>query len=205
MRAVASHPDVSDPFVYFNDDFYVLRPVDGPPACHRGPLEALLGPEKARRRLGGSSYRGGRRDTARLLAELGIEDPLAYDALHLPMVFGKAKLAEALELGSGVPALHYRTLYGNLAGRPGIQHANVKISDRATVPKAEWDFVSTNTRAFEGGRVGVIIRDLFPDPSPYEDPSYEPDQPRDLRRARRDRLRRRQPRDRRRAGARVPQ
>lgn len=196
ITAACTHPEVSEEFVYFNDDFYVIRPTSEVPTLHRGPIEPLL--DKRRRRRSGASYNGGRADTFRLLHQLGYPDPIAYEPIHVPMRFTKSRLLETLEVGKSVPALHYRTLYGNQWSAGGTVHANVKVSDTAKgFPKGS-AFVSTNTRSFERGEVGRLIRNLFPDPSPYEDPNV-PHQPVPVRNARRGRLRRVQPRRNRRA------
>lgn len=195
IRAACLHPEVSEEFVYFNDDFFVLKPIESMPTYHRGPLRAFL--PTMRRRTTRATYTGGRIDTARLIAELGITDPLAYEPIHVPMRFEKAKLLTTLDTGAHLPALHYRTLYGNQWAVGGELHSNVKIAN--TRKRIRHAFVSTNSRSF-GGPVGAEIRALFPDPSPYEVP-HVPHQPGAVRDARRDRVRRVQPRRRRRATA----
>ena len=169
VKAACLHPEVSEDFIYFNDDFFVIRPIEEVPVVHRGPLADLLGTDHRRLKMKRpESYRGGRRDTYRLLRELGHEAPLAYEPLHIPMRFNKRLLLETLRVGEQVPALHYRTLYGNLNAVGGEFHPNVKISDRKALPRDGWAFVSTNEKSFASGKVGQMIRRLLPDPSPYE-------------------------------------
>ncbi len=201
IKAACLHPEVAEEFVYFNDDFFVLRPIDAMPVYHRGPLRPLV--DLQRRKRVGESYAGGRAGTYRLLASLGYANPIAYEPIHVPMPFQKAKLLETLGAGADVPALHYRTLYGNQHAIGGQPYPNVKISDTQKRPSQDWGFVSTSARSFDRGRVGQMLRALFPDPSPYEDPN-EPYQHQPVRRAGRNRVRRVQPRNRRRAGAGVP-
>lgn len=187
ITAACTHPEVSEEFVYFNDDFYVIAPIDQVPILHRGPIAPLL--DKRRLRKSGPSYNGGRADTFRLLHRLGHPEPIAYEPIHTPCRFEKSKLLEVLELGKDVPALQYRTVYGNHFGIGGSVHANVKVSDTAKgFPKGS-AFVSTNERSFERGEVGRLIRSMFPDPSPYEDPNV-PHQSVPVRNARRGRVRR---------------
>ena len=167
IRAACLHPEVSEEFVYFNDDFFVIRPIEQVPVVQRGPLAPMLRPNH-RRKPKSLGYNGGRRETFQLLQELGYRDPIAYEPLHTPMRFEKAKLLEALDIGAKVPALHYRTLYGNLNAIGGTPHRNVKLSNRMALPEPDWAFVSTNEKSFERGKVGQMLRKRFPDPSPYE-------------------------------------
>ena len=167
LKAACLHPEVSEEFVYFNDDFFVIRPIEEVPVAQRGPLADLLKPTH-RRKPKAESYGGGRADTYRLLTELGFSAPVAYEPLHVPMRFRKTLMLEALRVGENVPALHYRTLYGNLHAIGGERYPNVKLSDRKALPREEWAFVSTNERTFERGKVGQMLRKRFPDPSPYE-------------------------------------
>jgi hypothetical protein len=170
MRAACEHPEVSAEFVYFNDDFFVLQPLAEVPVLHRGPLNRMLqlSHPRRRRRRPMANYRGGREATAQLLAELGFTEPLAYEPLHTPMPVSKAGMRQALIAGQRLPALHYRTLYGNLTGIGGRESINHKIADMHRRPERDWLFVSTDDRAFEGGAVGKLLHQRFPDPSPYE-------------------------------------
>lgn len=167
VLAACLHPEVSAEFVYFNDDFHVLKPVETMPMYHRGPLAPFLREGRAKRKPNQVSYRGGRADTARLLTRLGFTDPLAYEPIHVPMRFEKAKMLETLETGKDVPALQYRTLYGNQWGVGGEMYPNVKVSDPRRLGRSGLGFISTNSKSF-GGRVGRMLREMFPDPSPYE-------------------------------------
>lgn len=173
LRAACQHPEVSSEFVYMNDDFYVLQQLEVVPMYHRGPLSAFLQKfterqRKLRRRHRSVQYSGGREDTAELMQELGVAEPLAYEPLHTPMVMAKEGMLEALQRGARVPALHYRTLYGNLAQVGGALATNHKISDTARKPDPDWLFLSTDKRSFERGVAGRIVRERFATPSPYE-------------------------------------
>lgn len=162
VKAACLHPGVSEEFVYFNDDFFVLRPIDAIPVLHRGPMR-VVGMKRKRQ----ASYRVGAADTYRLLLRLGAPEPIAYEPIHVPMRFEKSKLLETLETGRDVPALWYRTLYGNQWSVGGTEHPNVKVS-RREAPDTDLAFLSTNSRSFRLGKAGALVRRLFPDPSPYE-------------------------------------
>lgn len=163
LKAACLHPEISEEFVYFNDDFFVMKPIDTMPAYHRGPMK-VLGDGRRRRTV---SYRGGAADTFRLLQRLGHTDPIAYEPIHVPMRFERRKMLETLETGADIPALWYRTLYGNQWAVGGDEHPNVKISTRRRLPDPELVFLSTGVKSW-AGRTGRYIRRMFPDPSPYE-------------------------------------
>ena len=161
LLAACRHLDVSAEFAYFNDDFFAVTPAEDIPVRHRGPVGDVLAA------VPHSHYRMGAIATARLLREHGVDRPLSYE-LHMPMRVDKARMAKAIELGRSIPALHKRTLYGNLAGAGGEQVPDCKIHDRHTriPPGAVW--ASTTDESFACGAAGAQIRALFPEPCRYE-------------------------------------
>lgn len=162
LLAACTHPDVSEEFAYFNDDFFALTPVTGIPAMHRGRVADVVAATLH------SPYRLGAIATARLLRQrYGVRDPLSYE-LHLPMPVRKDGMIAAIEAGKDLPVLHKRTAYGNLVRLGGEQVPDCKIKDLHTgIPDgATW--VSTTDRSFARGQVGVDIRARFPDPCRYE-------------------------------------
>jgi len=177
MRAACEHPDVSDPFALFNDDFYVMRPVAEVPVLHRGPVAAVLAYYE--RRWGGRSrYSVGMRETAVLLRSLGFDDPLSYE-LHLPLPIHKAAMLEALDAGeaSGITVLHKRTLYGNLARLGGERASDCKIvsprdgriAGRHVAGASTW--LSSSDASFDG--LAPLLAHRFPRPSPFEPPQAQ--------------------------------
>jgi hypothetical protein len=73
LRAACEHPDVSEEFIYFNDDFFVMQPFDQLPVMHRGPLSGVGGMATA--------YQRAIKKGLAILRSKGIEEPLMYD-LH---------------------------------------------------------------------------------------------------------------------------
>jgi len=176
MRAACLHPGVSDPFVLMNDDFFVMEPVAELPVLNRGPVDVVA--EDYARRIGTSRYLKGMLATRDLLRELGYRRPLSYE-LHVPLPVHKAEMLEALEVGeaAGIPVLHKRTLYGNLAGLGGETIADVKVCGRRrqTLPAGPW--LSTLDATFPS--VLPLLARRFPRPSPFEPPPtriYDVDQ-----------------------------
>lgn len=159
-RFVCSSDEISDPFLYFNDDFYVMTSGGPVPPLHRGTIrglvDSLIGEGYAPER---SVWLRGMIETERILEGLGYASPLSYE-LHVPMLIGKAAMSEALDLGP-----HPRSIYGNIAGVGGRQIDDVKITSADDpIPAGRW--LSTNDATFY--RVERRLRTRFPNPSPWE-------------------------------------
>ncbi|MFJ8852368.1 hypothetical protein [Streptomyces sp. NPDC102437] len=164
MRAVCEHPDVSDTFLYCNDDFFVMRRLESMPVFHRGPVREVEAYYATR---GNGSYLRGLRETRDLLVGLGHEDPLSYE-LHVPLPIRKNGMFHALEVGGHLDVLHKRTAYGVLAGIGGERMADVKVLDRGPRFDTTGTYLSTMPDSFTNGMVGRHIRESFRRPGPYE-------------------------------------
>lgn len=158
------HPDISDPFLLFNDDFFVLQPIEEVPILHNGPVGGA-----PRSSFGMSTYQQGRIDTRRLLQQWGYQRPLSYE-LHIPLEIHKEPMLEVLARAekANIACLHKRTLYGNVAGLGGEYADDVKALRPADTFRPGDLFASTNPATWQHGRAGEDLRRLFPDPSPYE-------------------------------------
>ncbi|MYR64414.1 hypothetical protein GTY54_52125 [Streptomyces sp. SID625] len=164
VRAACEHPDITDTFLYANDDMFVMEPLAEMPVLHRGPVSEVE-PSYAARASG--SYLQGMRDTRALLAEHGHTDPLCYE-LHVPLPVGKAGMLKALDAGRHVDVLHKRTAYGVLNQIGGERIDDVKVLHRGPRFDRSTPFLSTMPDAFANGEVGRVIRSRFPSPSDYE-------------------------------------
>jgi hypothetical protein len=155
---VACLDEVSDEFVLMNDDFFIMHPMARIPVLHRDTTG----------RGGGSGglYQQARDAVRSILAEEGITEPVSYE-LHVPFVYNRTLLQETLRRAEGWQIAGFqRTLYGNLNAIGGTFMDDCKISRKQDVD--DLPFLSTNDNSFRGAQVGRIIRDRFPDPSPYE-------------------------------------
>lgn len=157
---------ISDPFVLFNDDFFVVRPVDEVPVLHGGRLHDLL--KRHHDYAPNSRYTRMLARTIEVLADRNVRDPLAYN-LHVPMVMWKSHLAKALRL-DGSP----RSLVGNLFEYGGEFAEDVKVHRElpGSPPSYDWasgssPFLSTDDHTFAVVRDGLLA-DLFPERSPWE-------------------------------------
>ena len=162
MRAVCEHPEVSDPFVLFNDDFYVMEPVASVPVMHLGPLaEVPRGASPGHVRC--------LQSTREFLVSHGVTEPLSYE-VHAPMVVVKAGMWATLDLIGPNHLIRERSVYGNLGRLGGVRVDDVKVRGRDDrIPVGP--FLSTSDRAFGLFQVGRHVRASFPAACRYELPS----------------------------------
>jgi hypothetical protein len=164
IGAACNTPEVSDPFLLWNDDFFAIQPIGEVPVYHRGPLEPMLEKYAAMKTPWGK----GLRETAAAMEKRGLlADALSYD-VHLPLVVHKTEMREALRLAKTIhtDAIHLRTLYGALADLGGVEHHDPKMLRRSDpFPAGAW--LSSSDDTFRS-TVEPVLRYLFADKSPYE-------------------------------------
>jgi hypothetical protein len=160
LRAACEHPEVSESFVYMNDDFFIMQPHETLPVMHRGSLA-----DAAKNDRMASSYQRAMGKTLAILEKQGIKDSLMYE-LHGPMTVTKAGMLEALAL-CNYPMIQERTIFGNMQGVGGEKRHNHKVrrQDRGW---SSWPFISTNDNTFRTLPVGEYIRSKFSEASPFE-------------------------------------
>lgn len=95
LRIAVKDPDISEEFIFFNDDMMLLKEWSDPSVCW----------SRASGGTGRADYGAAYRETVRLL---GYEPPRSYE-VHAPCLFHKEKLSSVLSGVNGVAAV--RTLY----------------------------------------------------------------------------------------------
>ena len=163
IAAACAHPDVSDPFMLWNDDFFAMQPVGMAPYLHRGPLVDML--EEAHRHR--TPWWNGIIEADVMLEKMGIENPLCYD-IHTPIVVHKNDMMHAIRLAKKArhDTFALRTVYGNIANLGGTPINDPKMMHRNDLfPRGPW--LSSRDNTFRS-TVEPVLRYLFPDPSPYE-------------------------------------
>ena len=163
IAAACNTPEVSDPFLLWNDDFYAIHHVGAVPVYHRGPLDRVLEEHATLK----TPWAKGLRATAALIETWGLTDVKSYD-VHLPLVVHKTPMREALRCTGQVhvDTVHLRTLYGAIANIGGVEHHDPKLMRRNDpFPCGAW--LSSGDGTFRGA-VEPVLRYLFPDKSPYE-------------------------------------
>ena len=163
LYLAAGVPEVSENFIFMNDDFFIMEPITELDDFHQGSLDAKI-----------ASYRTDNRfhqaysliTTKRELIKRGLGPDLLSYELHLPMVFNKAKLMGMFNSWQEpLFALRPRTMYGNLYNLKGVNTSDAKDS---TNPEAK--FLSSGTD-FDISLAGERVRARFPRPGAYEPPA----------------------------------
>lgn len=145
--------DISDDFIFMNDDFFVLSPAEVPVA-HRGTLDEHI----AGRRLN-DAYTKHLKKTNEFLKSQGIKEPLSYE-LHLPIIYNKHKLKQLYDtiipmITHAAPMLT-RSLYGNIYKMGGERMDDPKNPHNYL----DKTFLSSNEKTFNG-EMGDYIRSVL--------------------------------------------
>ena len=162
MAKAIKEDDLSEDFFLFNDDFFVMKPVDTD--SFRNFVDGTL-----ERRINELHSEQGMNPYCRTLFKLEQElktmhEPTMNYDVHLPMLLNKEQVKATLYKCSS-PQM--RSSIGNLNRLPFVIHPDVKVYDLESVPKNE-TFLSTNDETFQNGKVGEYIRKTFRKPSRFE-------------------------------------
>lgn len=162
LRTACLHPEISDPFILMNDDFYVMRPQRSLPALNRGTVAQVIAEHE--QRCIQSAYVDGMRATLARLEQHGHMNPLSFE-LHVPLTIRKRAMLSALDICAGIPVMHKRTAYAALAGIEGRTMKDVKVYE-AGAPIPTGAFLSSADNTFDYLR--PTLEAAFPNPGPYE-------------------------------------
>lgn len=156
--------DLSENFILFNDDFFVMKPITKLPHFYAGTLEERY--KVIEDHFGGiNSYTIRLRRTESRLKELGLTTK-NYE-LHIPMIINKKKFQEQLERYANEHGAS-RSFYGNTYKIGGTKTKDVKVYDLDGKFNHNTTFLSTTDESFESGKVGEFIRSKFPHKSRFE-------------------------------------
>lgn len=153
---VCRNKDITDDFWLFNDDFFILKPIDETPLFNGLLRDHILHVEH-RHQDHPTQYTKKLRECEQILKDSGL--PTFNYAIHVPMLMNKQKLKKALMLYSDTPM--FRSIYGNYAEIGGNNHKDVKIIGLQSEIPDNADMVSTSDESFRYGIVGQRIRDKF--------------------------------------------
>lgn len=144
---------VSDPFYFFNDDFFVMQEMEEVPVVHRGNLEKGIVSHQMKK-------------AASALRKLGVEPPYFNYECHTPILVYKRPMMKVMDALPDRGLV--KTVYMNLMGFGGDHEGNAKVY--STTPRVweRWPLLSTTNGTFASGEVGHFIRDRFPEPSRWE-------------------------------------
>lgn len=165
LKVIAENEEITEDFVFFNDDFFVMKPVKSLPAYKYQTMDSLC--DWIDEQNGGrpAQYALNIREVARELEKEGL--PTYNFILHLPIVFNRKKLLQALERFPDTKSP--RSVYGNMfLTKKAKIHEDVKIFRVKELPPEDADYISTDDNTFRNGLVGAYIRSKFPDKSRFE-------------------------------------
>jgi len=157
---VIRNDEVTENFFWFNDDFFVMKPVKKFIDIVDGDLDRRIC--ELHREQGPSPY-------CRLLIKAQQElminkKPTMNFDVHYPMLINKELARNSINKCSSP---QFRSIYGNFNNIPYVVHPDCKVYDYETIPKDE-TYLSTNDDTFKNGKVGEYIRNTFTEPSRFE-------------------------------------
>ena len=163
-QAILDNKCISNNFILFNDDFFVLKPVKKLPVYVNGDLNQLIDHVQKSAGVPNSRYIH--------IVEKMIEDltadklPINNFEIHAPMPLNKKAMLEIVKKYG----LFRRSLYGNNFYKLDDCEptSDVKIYNQIQVPNDNQTYVSTTDATFNLGEVGKYIRNKFSEPCEYE-------------------------------------
>lgn len=167
IKTACQTPAISDDFLLFNDDFFVLKPV----SSHVDFKRCSIADSVKRLAPLGGTYLNSLKLTGDILQRMGIKDPADY-GLHIPITYNKQKWLKAwntqLQHNPEKDPVHMRTIYGNMYSLAKNFMEDIKISDLTSEPTGDEIYLSANDTSFAQGKIGKYIREHFSDPCEYE-------------------------------------
>ena len=164
LEKIFADDNLTDNFWLFNDDFFIMKPIEDVPCGIRGTLghrikelNTLYGPS--------GGYIKAQQAVKNYLEHHGF-DTINYD-LHIPMLVNR-KLAAAT-LAEHPNQKLFRSLYGNVNKIGGVQMDDVKVYGAGDKPDKDSPLLSTKDSSFRYGLVGEYIREIFSEPCKYEE------------------------------------
>lgn len=166
LQAACREPEVWDSFVLWNDDFFLLEPLDRVPVLDCGSLDEYIA-ERTRR--GGGPYMRSLRATAAILRALGHPKARCHE-LHTPMPMRKRAVLWCYDAAAGImPVLpQIKTLYGNLSAIQSERAQDAKVYRVGRPWEPVGPFLSTCDAVWPKHSAAQHVMNLFPDPGPYE-------------------------------------
>lgn len=163
LDKVCKNNEITEDFWLFNDDFFVMHPVEDLPPIYDKTLYRRI--EQIKERNGGDSLYS--RELEKVRQMLMDEGYHTFNyAVHMPMLINRKKALTVLHRYSSMPM--FRSLYGNVMDVGGINRPDCKIFLTEEEP-TDTVFLSTTETSFKKGKVGAYIRERFPNRCRYED------------------------------------
>lgn len=158
LLTACNHPDISDSFLFFNDDHFLLSDFDAPtfPYYYSSTLKDYL-----RKRVN-DSY--GRRSKNTMTYLLNNKLPIKHFDIHYPIIYEKAKFKQCF---AKLPPAHQgyviKSLYANSLRIPGTEIKDCKFTNPPT-PKN----ICYSTHPKPKPEVWSFLESKFPVKSSFE-------------------------------------
>lgn len=168
LRAVCKNHRVSDPFWFFNDDFFIMEEMD--PAEFKTYYDGSLKQrhddlKESFTALKTWPYLRGFEFAEKALKTNGCKSFKNYET-HVPILFCKKEIKEVVNVFP--KAVCRRSIYMNFFHpNEGVQHEDVKKYEYTDMVEIEDALLSTNNNSFKGN-VGDYIKKMFKEKCEYE-------------------------------------
>ncbi len=163
FKAACINSEISDDFVLFNDDFFVMHPVNNLPYYSDGVLYQKI--YKLKAKYGRNSEYSLRLQATKDLLECMNLPTISY-AIHYPIIINKVEMLETF--GAFPAGLMWRSLYGNYQHKSFQLVQDCKIYLNHVQPDISSNYLSTCDSSFRNGVVGQHIRSRFQEKCKYE-------------------------------------
>lgn len=162
LGKIVQNENITEDFIWFNDDFFVLNKIEELPYYYDRTLMERVN-DFRKFKIWHNGYTNRLMKMSRELKWSG-KNNLNFE-LHLPIIFNREKLKKLMIKH---PNIAKRSLYGNHYAENPVARSDVKIYTLTDMPSDSWDFVSTSDDSFRDGKVGKYIRKIFSEKSEYE-------------------------------------
>lgn len=176
LAAAAAQAGLSDPFVLFNDDMFVMEPITRWDTWNLDTIEEHWGGPIGNVDREDNEWLHAVWCTYKWMGTQGHPNPLYYEN-HTPLLYDKVKLAGVLEqYPADRPFVVNGTYPITGAGGEGEWGANAKLSVEGALTvfaalSMGMPYLSTEDTGFAEGTIGEFIRNHFLEPGPYEEAS----------------------------------
>lgn len=157
VEIICENDNLTEDFILFNDDFFIMRPVETPTNYYDGTLDERIKTIDGATFGRHAEYSDRLRHLAETLKNAGVTNPLNY-AHHTPMIINRKKMLETLKKYPNEPM--FRALYGNINKIGGENMPDVKFYQRRQ-PFPIGQYASTADESWSQEKIGQIIRGKF--------------------------------------------
>ncbi len=156
-KLMAALPYLPDSFIYQNDDYFLMEPIENFETIYIGTMRQTLAMEMNAGHY--SVHVKGQQDTIEALIDY-CKEPLDYDA-HAPMPMSRDLVLYCATTFPFWKDMQLKCIYGNYLEVGGVQGPNAKCR-----PWAGWKYFSTDEYPTEETK--KLLQTTFPEPSKFE-------------------------------------